>query len=229
MWRSVLTTTGCALALVAPSSVAVAGTTEVQAPAAASISKAQAKKLAKAALVKARDLPGYECEANTAEPTDAADEAALYACLGVKVPKYAAENLGATYSSGAVVIDSASSVVATVKAARKDFKAVTSKKAAGCFKQQFENSLERDGFEVESLSVKKVPVTIAGADGAFAYRYSVRAGAEGQHVHLIGYQLGVLVGQVEFQVSPARFDGAKPSLKQSRKVAAGIVKRVRNV
>lgn len=226
---------GCAFALVSPltsadASVVGAAVSEVQEQSA--ITKARAKALAKAGVLKKGDLPGFAAERISREPGDAADARALYACLGAKVPKFAARNLGLTFTKDALQIDSSSDVLASVSKAKADLKLQASKKAPRCIKERLAALLEQEGVEIESLSVKPVDVKVKGADGASAYRYGAVVTLQGTELRLTGFLLTARVGQTEIFVSPgifvdpADYSGPKPSLKQSVALARIAAKRV---
>lgn len=177
-------------------------------------------------MLKKSDLPGFTAEPSTAEPEDAADERAFYKCLGVKVPKFAARNLGIAFTKGDLEIDSSVDVLTTVSKAKADMKLGASKKAPRCLKQVLITILEREGAEIETVSVKPVAVKVKGADIAAAYRYAAVATIQGTPLRLDGYSVTVLVGQTEISVSPGIFNGPKPSLKQSVALARIAAKRV---
>jgi hypothetical protein len=208
-------------ALIAPAATAAA---TGSAPA---ITAAKAKKLARAGVLTAADMPGYTGTRNPYDPTDAADDKAFYACLGAKVPTYVARNRGASYEKGPRSMDSSSYVLPSVKAAKADLKASTSAKVPGCMKQALKRSVEREGATVRSVTVKKVPVTVAGADGAFAYRIVLDAQVDDILIRIAGFQVGVLVGQTEISLSPTVVNGPPSGLKKAATLGATLVKRVR--
>lgn len=107
MWLRGVVGAGCALALVSPSMSAQASA---------------ALQLAKAGVLKRSDLPGFSAQSTKAEPEDAADERALYKCLGAKVPTFAARNLGLVFTKDAVQIDSSADVLTPVSKAKADLK-----------------------------------------------------------------------------------------------------------
>lgn len=193
----------------------------------AAISKDRAKKLAKAGVLTKTDLKGWTQEAAESDPDDAADTKAYYKCLGAKVPTYLAKNKGYSYSKDPVIIDSSAQVVSSVTAANADLKAIKSSKAPACYEKQLTVAIERAGAKVKSMSVKAVTVSVKGADGAHAFQIKAVLDFGDQLATLNGYDLSVLVGQTEIAVSPGRYDGKSPTLKQSTDLAAVATKRVR--
>lgn len=227
MRARVLLTTGCVLAALLSPTAAVATGNAAGQPA---VSKEKAQKLAKAGVLTKKDMTGFTAEKNTADPTDAEDEAWYYACLGGKgVPTYVARNHGFSYSKGAQTLDSSADVVKSAKIGKADFKLVAGKKAPGCMKKAFARGLEREGGAIESVKIKKIAVDVEGADLAIGYRYDILASIQGVLIRLVGHDLYVLVGPTEITLSPGRFDGKMPGLAKSEALAEKLVARVKAV
>lgn len=195
--------------------------------AAAAIGKAQAKKLAKAGVLTKADLKGYTSEAQPVDRAEAADERAFYKCVGVKAPSYLARNVGVSFTKGSLTIDSSADVASSVTVAKSDLKAIKSTKSPACFRKSILALLERSGATVKSVSVKRESATVKGADGVSLLHIKAVADFGGTPLKLDGYLLSVLVGQTEITVSPGRFDGKSPSLKQSTALAQIVIERVR--
>lgn len=191
------------------------------------IGKAKAKKLAKAGVLTQADLKGYTFEAKTVDPADAADEKSFYKCIGAKAPSYLARNEGASFTKGSLTIDSSADVASSVTAAKADLKAIKSTKAPACFRKSIVDLLKRSGATVQSVSVKRESATVKGGDGVSLLHIKAVADFGGTTLKLDGYLLSILVGQTEITVSPGRFDGKAPSLKQATTLAQLVVKRVR--
>lgn len=221
--RRPLLTGALAVALVAPALPAQAETGSTTRPA---ITRTEAQQRAKAGVLTRADLPQYEVERNTRDATDAQFDVALYKCIGVKAPKYLARNPGRSFTSGSLSIDSSADVVATVKAATADMKAVGSKKGAACYEGFLKQYFVEQGAEVESFSVTKIPVAVANADQAFAFRITGAFSVEGTPLLLEALLVAARVGQTEIVVSPGRFGGGMPSLKQSKALTNKLAKRV---
>lgn len=212
-----------AAALVAPVLPAEAVTTTPVQP---TITKTEAQQLSKAGVLTRSDLPQYEVERNTRDATDAQFDIALYKCIGVKGPKYLARNPGKSFTAGNLSIDSSADVLATVKQATADMKAVGSKKGAACYEGFLKQYFVEQGAEVQSFSVSKIPVTVANADQAFAFRITGNFSVEGTPLLLEALLVAARVGQTEIVVSPGRFGGGTPSLKQSKALTNKLCKRV---
>jgi hypothetical protein len=212
--------------LVATAAFAVA-TAAVASPAHAAVSTATAKKLSKAGVLTKSDLKGYTTSAQQETASDEKIEAALYKCLGVKVPKYVTRNFGTAFTSadGALEIDSNADVAKSAAAGQSDVKALKLSRAPGCVKKYFQASIAEAGGSFSSLSVKLVKVSVSGADAVAAFHVVGAAGP----IKLNGYQLAVLAGQTEINVSPVRYDGKDPGLKQATALAKTVVKRVKAV
>jgi hypothetical protein len=210
---------GCALALLAVPATANAATT----------STGHAKKLAKAGVLTQKDLKGWEFEAIQAAPTDAADEAAMYKCLGLSKPSFTARNRGYDIGSPDVAryIESAADVASSTARAKAYFKALQSKKGTGCVKKQIVAQLVHLGAPAADIkvSVKAVPITVAKAAQDVAFHIVESVGGYA----IDGYAIQARVGATEIVVSSGQMDGAKPSLAQAKSLIQTAVKRVRAV
>ncbi len=220
---AVLIAAGLAAALVTTAVPAEATST---APTRAEITKTEAQRLAKAGVLTKADLPQYEVERNTPDANDAQIESGLYRCIGVRAPKYLARNPGKSFTSGNLTIDSSADVLASVKQATADMKAVGSKKGAACYEGFFKQYFVEQGAEVQSFSVRKIALTVANADQAFAFRIRGTLSVEGTPLLLEALLVAARVGQTEIVVSPGRFGGGTPSLKQSKALTNKLAKRV---
>jgi hypothetical protein len=214
---------GCALAVLAlPATAGVAS--------AHTISAGEAKKLAKAGVLTPKDLKGWEFEATEVAPTDAHDEAAMYKCLGLAKPSFTVRNRGYDIGSGSQpeFIDSSADVASSTSRAKAYFKAMQSKKGAGCVKQFLTAQLVHEGAPAGqvSVSVKAVPITVSKADQDVAFHIVESVSGT---TYYTGYLIQALVGRTEITVNPVRIDGATPSLSQGRSLAQILVKRVRAI
>lgn len=196
------------------------------APTAATITKTEAQKLARAGVLTRSDLPKFDVTRDIRGAEDDEFDARFYRCLGVKMPKYLVRDPGRSFDLGSLSIESSADVLATVRQARADIKAVGSKKGATCFQQLLLEAYAEQGTEVQSLSIKKIPVTVANADQAFAFRLQATFSFEGDPVLVDGLLLGARVGQTEISLAPGRFGGGTPSLKQARALVNKLAKRV---
>ncbi len=120
-------------------------------------------------------------------------------------------------------------MLATVKLAKADFKALKSTKGPTCYGQVLRGFLEKNTDGVESFSIKPVAAKVAGAEGVFAYKIAATFSAQGVPYTLAGLLLAARVGQTELIVSPGRYNGGTPSLKQSQSLATKLVKRAQAV
>ena len=223
----VLLAAGVVLAsLLSPIAADAASTTP---SAANAISKDKAKKLAKAALLKKTDLPGYQSGRQQADPTDAQYDAALYDCVGAVKPKYIVDNPGLAFTKGQLEIDSQASVVDTGKHAKADAKALNTAKGATCYQQVLRSAFEDQGVIVNTISVKLAKATVEGVRTAFAFKYDLTGTINGAPIRLQGFDLNVLVGQTEVGLSIYRYDGKRPKLNQLVLLAAPLVERIRAV
>lgn len=214
---------GCALAVLATPTAARAS--EMQ----SAITKSQAKKLAKAGVLKTGDLPGFKSTKRQVDPAIEDDEAALYECMGAPVPTYVVENPGLSFRKGPREITSRASVVDTVKHAKQDLKAYRSTKSAACYKQALISALEEQGVVIDTVSLKLVKAAVGGASGAFAYKYGVSGTVQGVRVQLRGFDISALLGQTELSVNTMRYDGAMPKLAEAVSLMEIAVARVADV
>jgi hypothetical protein len=196
------------------------------APAAAGITKVEAQKLARAGVLTKSDLPKYDVERSTRDASDEEFDARFYQCLGVKAPKYLVRNPGKVYTLGNLSIDSYADVVASVRQARDDVKAVGSKKGAACYEQFMTEGAAEQGVEITSLSVKRIPFTVANADQAIAFRMTGVFSVEGNPLLLDGLVVVARVGQTQVVVAPGRYGGGTPSRKQARALTNKVAQRV---
>jgi hypothetical protein len=194
---------------------------------AATLSTSQAKKLAKAGVLTPKDLKGWQFEAPDVDPSNTTDEAALYKCLGLSKPSFTTRNRGYAISSPTqpLEIDSSADVASSTAKATAYVKALQSAKGAGCVRKIFVAEFTHLGAPEVKVSVKAVPITVARADRDVAFH--IVGSVAG--VSFDGYLIDAVVGRTEISVSPARFDGSKPSLSQSRALTETLVKRVRAI
>lgn len=225
--RALLTAWGLLVALLAPALLVatVPADATTTGPARAALTKTEAKQLAKAGVLTRSDLPNYDVERGTRDAADDEFDAALYACLGAKVPKYLARNPGRSFTLGALTIESLADVLTTPRQARADFSLLKSRKGPLCYQKVFGEFLGRLG-EVRTLTVTRVPVVVANAQDAFAYRVDAAFVIDGDELTLAGYLLAARVGATEVIVSPGRYNGGSASLKQARSLANKAAKRV---
>lgn len=220
--RALLTAVGLASAMVVTTLPAQAATSR---SGQGGITKTEAQRLAKAGVLTKSDLPSYDVERSTRDASDDEFDAALYACLGTKVPKYLARNPGRSFTLGALTIDSTADVLTTARAAKADFSRLKSKQGPVCYQKVFAEFLGRFA-EVQSLTVKRVPVVVANAQDAFAYKVDAALLIDGDELTLAGYLLAARVGPTEIIVSPGRYNGGSASLKQTKSLANKLAKRV---
>lgn len=193
---------------------------------AASISKTQAKKSAKAAVLHAGDLPGYATVAVTMDPEAMEAEQAFYKCTGVKLPTFAFRNFGAAFGLDNDEIDSSADVASSAKAAKKAFHALTSSKAAACWKKVVTKQTVDDGGAVDALKVTAVKVSVPGADDVTALHLTGKFYSDRTLVHIDSYQLTGLIGPVEFSLASTGYETKAPSLSKLEALARTVVKRV---
>ncbi|WP_019874150.1 hypothetical protein [Sporichthya polymorpha] len=190
------------------------------------VTRAKAAKLAKAAVLTPKDFPGFRAQRDRVRPGDDADNTAFYACLRAQEPTYRAIDAGFTFTKGALDIGTVATVVSTERAARADMKVAAGKRALTCIRRSMASSLREVGGEVTRLSIRRVPVRVEGADVALGLRYDVRASVFGYPVRMRGYSVAVLVGQTQFSVDAARYDGRRPELPAVEALAARAAQRV---
>jgi hypothetical protein len=218
---------GAAFVLVACSSgSSTPGHSSAPSPTKPPLTATTAKTATAAGILTKADLPGYEAEKQTPDPSDLAAERALRTCLGVSSTDYLARNYGTAFTLGNLEIDSSADAVATVVEAKGDLRALSGSQAPTCFKQTFETALRGSGATVDSAAITPVPATVVGSDGAFAYRIAMGLSGNGQHVQLTGYEVGALVGQVEIDVSIEAEGSTTFTLQQALDLTAKAVTRV---
>jgi hypothetical protein len=212
-----LAAAGCALTVLAIPATANAAT----------LSTSQAKKLAKAGVLTQKDLPGWEFEATEVAPTDAADEAALYKCLGLSKPSFTARNRGYDIGGSTGFIDSSADVAPSTAKAKAYLTALQSKKGASCLKKQIVAQFVQLGASATDfkVTVKAVPIIVAKADQDVAFHIVETFSG----ITIDGYQIEARVGRTEISLSPATMDGTKPSLAQGTSLTEKLVKRVRAI
>jgi hypothetical protein len=193
------------------------------------IKPAKAQRLATAGVLTAKDMPGFTATAQSAPAHWTADQRAIYKCLGAKIPTYAVRNFGTAFTADPMEVDSSADVISTVAAAQADMAALTSGKATGCVKQQLVRVLKRAGATINALTVKRIEVTVKGADAVFAYRYTVKFTLNRTQAKLVGHEINFLVGQTEIDLSPHIYNAPQPSVDTTLILAKRLAKRVRAV
>jgi hypothetical protein len=188
------------------------------------LTKAQAKRLAAAAILRKADLPGYT--ATQAEPDDGSGDE-LLACLETKEPTYLVHNFGTGYTKGGLEIDSSADVAKSVSAARKEMAAYTSDKALRCVKGFMMKTFADTGAKVSNDTTERVDPKIPGADGAFGFRVAVTLSGPGGTTDLTMLVLGALVGQVEIALSSVETNSSDFTLENADALLATSVRRVR--
>jgi hypothetical protein len=194
----------------------------------AAVSKTRAKKSAHAAVLTAKDLPGYLAVAVTPDPDPASGKAekSFYKCTGNKAPTYVFRDYGTAFDTDAVEIDSSADIAPSAKAARKDFRAWNSSKSAACFKKVTTDVANSSGGAVDALTVKAMKAHVSGADAVTALHLKGKFYADRSMVHLDSYQLTGIVGNVEFTLVSYGYETGAPSLSKLESLARTLVKRI---
>ncbi|MGQ0846360.1 MAG: hypothetical protein ACT4QF_19725 [Sporichthyaceae bacterium] len=207
------------------------------AAAVAALTEPEAKAIANAGVVQQGDLPaGYFPPPTAAKKADTAADEAFYACLGTAQPTYLARNQGAVFvyaenvgSPGGVSsqVDSSAGVTTAAEAIANQT-ALRSEKGAECFRQQLAATIARSGAADAQVGAKLEPVTVKGADEAWAYHFAFAYSANGQQAAGNGYLLGVRVGQALLKVTYAG-GGRELTLAEAAAIAASPAARAAQV
>jgi hypothetical protein len=192
----------------------------------ASVSKTQAKKSAKAAVLTAKDFPGYIAFAGALDPDGAHAEQAFYKCTGAKTPTFVLRDFGTGFMKDDQEIDSSADVATSAKAAKADFRALASSKTAACWKKVVTSQTVSTGGAVDALKVKVVRVTVPGADDVTALHLTGKFYSDRTLVHIDSYELNGIVGAVEFTLTSTGYETKAPSLSKLESLARTVVKRV---
>jgi hypothetical protein len=190
------------------------------------LTKAEAKRLAAAAILTKADLPGYTAKAGEDSEDEAADKK-IYGCLGVAKPKYLTRDWGRAFTKGDLEIDSSADVVESVSAAEKEIHAFKNPAATACVKDQFTGLFAGTGAQVTKLTVDPVKPTVAGADDAFGFRLSITLSGPGGTAEMTGLIIGTLVGPVEISVASFQTGSDSFTLKKAEALAAISTRRVK--
>jgi hypothetical protein len=198
-------------------------------PTTASLTAAQAKAAAAAAILTAADLPGYAVEAQEADPEDAADDAALAACIGVAKPTYLTRDLGRSFSKGDLEVDSSADVATSAAAAKAELDAYISPKGVDCVRTQLSAYFTKQGLTVGSFTATPTSVTVPGADAVFAFEIALDASApDGSKLQLRGFEMGSLVGQVEVSLTAIGTPTTNLTLAEAQALLATSTDRVKS-
>ena len=195
---------------------------------ATTLSLDKAKALAAAAVLTSADLPGYTSKPQTHDASDDATEKQVEACIGLTEPHYVTRNIGMAYSKGTDEIDSSADVVESTAVAQQQLHGLLSSKAPTCFIRTLKTALGSSGITFVSGSAKRVPLTVAGSDGAFGFRLAVVAKAQGRTINITGYETGSLVGQVEIDVTLISVGPSSVTLADVTALATKATARVRS-
>ena len=190
------------------------------------LTTAQATTIAAAGVLLPADLPGYTGEAQTADPSDAADQVEFDKCLGVPTSTYLAQDQGKSYTKGDLEIDSSSQVLTTAPMAKAEFDAADSAKGTACLKAQATAAAGADVSNA-AVTVTTQSVTVPGADGALYFDFVLTGTAQGQQVEVRGSQAIARVGQTQVELDS--FATAPPLLTTDEMVAllTKVVARVK--
>ncbi|WP_019874149.1 hypothetical protein [Sporichthya polymorpha] len=223
--RVVVTSAALALTSLVPvPAVAALGSS----PDRVAIREAKAERLAKAAVLRRRDLPGYSVQEQSR--TSALEkDAARYECLGVEAPSYAARHDGRAFTKRPSQIGSRSVVLGTPERARADLARLATVRGVDCYGQALTALFTEQGAEVRRVLIEQVPVDVGAASLAIGFRYEVQARLEGAVVRIRGIDLHAQVGAAEVIVTSVRPDGRWPSLGQVERLAGRAAQRVARV
>jgi hypothetical protein len=183
------------------------------------IAKAKATALAKAALPRAADLPGWHAVPPRPDsPGDAAFDRRLNECMG-RIPTPDAATAQASFAKGPERIDAGVDVVGTLAQADGDLADLRNPAFRDCLVR----ALALPG--TVRVSARHVPVTVRGSDGAAAIVLEAANGARSAAVVLVGAR----VGHTEVMVVSEREVGerAMPSPAELAGLLAKLVPRVR--
>ena len=187
----------------------------------------RARMLAVAGVLQPKDFPGYTTEVQEEDETDRAFDAAMYKCLGTKMPTYLRENPGKSYKKDALEITSSVDVVSTAEEALADLRVFTSGKGeSSCLKQTSEAMFETMGVTASGFEVKMSPATVKGADEAFKVWMAMTLSGPGGQMSISGWTVGAVVGGAQLGVDTSSEDGNAPKLSQAIELAELAVQRV---
>jgi hypothetical protein len=164
------------------------------------LSLAQAKKVAAAAVLLPRDLPGYRARANTRDKDDAAAELFLARCMGRPSTSYLFRNPGRVFASQRTEVYSSADVVRTAAAARAEIVALKSAKGRGCVEALLTDALRRVGAGRPTVEAKPVPLSVPDSDADVAYFIEARGTKGGREVRLAYLMMASVVGQTQVSV-----------------------------
>ncbi len=187
-----------------------------------------AKRLAAAGILLSSDMSGFTRATQAHDETDTLTERVTKDCLDLALTAYQTRNFGYTYRDDGVDVSTNTEVVATREQARSELNALRSSDGPRCFR----DALLEVAPEGVDLDVKLIPVIIAGADKAVAYRISFTLEGEDvdDDVHGSGYNVVALVGQTEIWLDTS--EGRKTpkfSLAKLTALAEKLVRRVKAV
>ena len=198
-----------------PSPAKITPTTKTY-PKKALLPKAKAEKVAQAAVLAPKDMPGYKAEALAGDRTR---ESKRDSCLGLKAPAYLVRNFGVAYANGTLTIDSNADVAPSVAAATKEIKVYQSTKGPACYEQLLRADLADASLTPTEVKVSKAAVHVAGADDAFAYRVEIKATGPSGPLTLTGWQVGSRVGPVTLGVTTLEMNTSTLTLQQVETLA----------
>ncbi len=186
---------------------------------------ATAAKLAEAGVLRPADMPGFTV--TTRQPQDvAAAEKGLYTCLRTPRPGYVSRDPGNVWSKGTLQVTSAGDVLKSAAAAKQGLAAAQSARGPKCFAEFLLAGLVRPASDTTAVA-EKVPVSVPGADGAFAVRLELTVTDANGPTTFTGYLVGAVVGAVQISVWSLVKNGPGQTLKDIAGLADVAADRVR--
>ncbi|MGQ0465983.1 MAG: hypothetical protein ACT4QG_11745 [Sporichthyaceae bacterium] len=200
---------------------------------------AEGKALANAGVVQQNDLPeGYAASATAAKATDDTGERAFYECMATTAPTPVAQSRGSVFvqadkagtpEASSSQVDSVARVLEDSDAASANQELRRSDKGADCFKQQLLASIaQTPDVKDATATTKLVPITVEGADEAWAYAFDFNYVAKDQPAAGTGYLVGSRVGETLIDVTYAGA-GRELSAEEAAAIAKEPVARVKKV
>jgi hypothetical protein len=224
------TSTGVVNPAPSASASASAATGSAADPASPGVSSAAVRKateLVNAGILIADDLPGFVNTPVVPGPDADRTEEELYRCLRVAQAVYVARNPGREWVKGPVQVTSSADAFKSAKAAKQDMNASKSGLAPGCFTEVLQAKFAPPGTSALS-SNNRVPVTVSGADDAFAIEISFTVSGTQDPKKYTGYLIGAVTGAVRVNVLYVHTDGTKPALADASKLVGSALARVKD-
>lgn len=191
-------------------------------PSTGPLTQAEAAELAAAGVLLASDLPGWASATRGRDEVNDEADTSIKQCLGLPLQPYLAQDAGRTFTQNKVEVNSNVDVAASRVQTDAELAAFASPDGPRCYREY----LATPGGG--NLTVDLLPVSVAGADRAVAYRLALSGSGPTGPVQAGGFSMIVQVDQVRISLDTFELTGTPTfTLERLTDLAELSVGRVR--